>query len=125
MSRVDREALGRALEIDGRKVKRGDDWEDVARSAAYHCQIAALHLRPWENPPMFAFEDDPRDAAAWALRCRLIAAGLSVFEPNPPAALEAAIAQQRARARHLAANGVKPNTRQPAHNLDGDHVRRG
>jgi hypothetical protein len=47
-------------------------------------------------------DDRPRDdhslagkVAAWELRRRLIKAGLSEFEPDPVAALEAAAARQR------------------------------
>jgi hypothetical protein len=105
LSRIDREALERALKIDGRKLKRGDDWEDVATSAAYSCQIDSLKLKPWQDLPMFASDDKPRDehpsagrVAAWALRRRLIKAGLSVYEPNPIRALEAVAAGQRAEA---------------------------
>ena len=30
---------------------RGDNWEDIAQFAAFHCQISILHLPPWQPPP--------------------------------------------------------------------------
>ena len=68
-------------------------WWDEAMGAVYHCQMEALHLRPWQTPPCWMGDERPcvddhrGEGAAWALRCRLIAAGLSQFEPDPVAAL--------------------------------------
>jgi hypothetical protein len=69
---------------------RDDGWEDAALSAAYHCQVESLHLKPWQPPPMWADEDRPRDdhpsagkVAAWELCRRLLKAGLSMYEPDP------------------------------------------
>jgi hypothetical protein len=110
LSKVDREALQRALEmaraqseqerahID--RVLAEDGWQQAAETAAYHCQDARLHLKPWQPPPCWisnlagnlAAGDDGvggRYAAAKLVQ-RLLAAGLSRFEPNPIAALEAA-----------------------------------
>ena len=75
-------------------------WIDVAKSAAYHCQVENLKLRPWELPPMHGAVDNPRGNAqgrekARKLLDRLLAAGLSRFEPNPEVAL-AAIEQSHA-----------------------------
>jgi hypothetical protein len=61
---------------------------------AYSAQIDALHLKPWENPPCCADPNDPRDAAAWALRQRLVAADLSIYEHDPLAALAEAKAKR-------------------------------
>lgn len=76
--------------------------EDVALSAAYGCQVDSLRLKPWQWPPMWADNDRPRDPhpsagreAAWQLRRRLLKAGLSAYQPDPVAALEAAAARQR------------------------------
>jgi hypothetical protein len=104
---VDREALKRALklaraespararQIDAMLAER--PWLDVAQFAAYSCQSAALHLKPWQSPPVWMTgvkpAGDPQQHglyAAWDLRRRLIAAGLSAYEPDPIAALEAA-----------------------------------
>jgi hypothetical protein len=106
MRRVDREALRRALrtlkakEPDRRHQLKGD-WEEVAKFAAYSLQCDALNLKPWQSPPMHMEDDRPRDespvagrVAAWELRRRLIAAGLSVFEPDPIRALDAVAAGQ-------------------------------
>ncbi len=108
LSRVDRDALRRALKAKSpgrRQPPVGSDVGfDEATSAAYSCQMDNLHLKPWQDPPCWADDgarplDDHRGrGAAWELRRRLIAAGLSQYEPNPVAALEAAAARQRAEA---------------------------
>jgi hypothetical protein len=70
---------------------------EAEKSAAYSAQCDNLRLLPWQNPPMCADPDDPRDAAAWALRQKLIDAGLSPYEHDPLAALAKAKAKgQRA-----------------------------
>jgi hypothetical protein len=100
---VDHDALTRAMEIarlhplvamqlDGLEKTYG--WADAARQAAYGCQCDALKLKPWQSPPMYGdstdgiddFEGAGRAHAADLLR-RLLAAGLSRFEPDPLAAL--------------------------------------
>jgi hypothetical protein len=112
LSPVDREALTRALKMaraesdlererfDREVAERG--WQHAAETAAYHCQDAALKLRPWQTPPCWLCTDDdvaaalamPHDQsgyrAAGELVQRLLAAGLSRYEPDPIAALEAA-----------------------------------
>jgi hypothetical protein len=115
---VDREALARALKLaqaeseqerehfDCMLIEKG--WRWAAETAAYVRQSAALKLRPWQPPPCWirdlegdlAAGDDGisgRYAAAKLTR-RLLAAGLSRFEPDPIAALEAAEAQRAAAA---------------------------
>jgi hypothetical protein len=110
MRKVDREALRRAMGmVEADPVRqavaqmklRDETWEEVALSAAYSCQCDSLHLKPWQPPPMWVDEDRPRDdhpsagkVAAWELRRRLIAAGLSIYEPDPIRRLEAAAARQ-------------------------------
>ena len=51
-------------------------------------QSDTLKLRPWQLPPCTAKQDDPneRDKEAQALR-KMLAAGLSRYEPDPLAAL--------------------------------------
>src|SRR5262245_27080635 len=99
MNATDRDALTRAVEIarkdpaEARRIDsrlaRGDDWFDVARSAAMHCKIARLDLRPWQSAPMYGHIEQPRrDQRAYELQRRLIAAGCSIYEPDPLAALE-------------------------------------
>ena len=72
---VDRDALQRAMEIakrDPQRAKqlesklRDEPWSDVAEFASYACQVDALSVKPWEEPPCHADEDDPgeRDKAA-------------------------------------------------------------
>jgi hypothetical protein len=62
--------------------------------AAYSMQCDTLQLKPWECPPMHAEDGDDIDPNCYgyrpgevALRDRLLGAGLSVFEPDPLAAL--------------------------------------
>jgi hypothetical protein len=55
ISRVDREALARALAMDDEPIDRRLDperWFLAARSAAYACQCAALRLQPWQPVPV-------------------------------------------------------------------------
>jgi hypothetical protein len=96
MRKIGRDALRRALKITGGRPGWGENWEEAAMGAVYHCQMEALRLRPWQPPPYWASDDKPRDphptagkVAAWEPRRRLIAAGLSVYEPDPVRALEA------------------------------------
>jgi hypothetical protein len=75
-------------------------WIDVATFAAYSCQGAALHLKPWQSPPAWidnlsltlAAGDDGigGDFAAAKLLSRMLRSGLSRYEPDPLKALEAA-----------------------------------
>ena len=102
LAAVDREALERAMEITKRdplraeqlegKLLQGDPWTEVAEFASYSCQIHTLSLKPWQSPPCVADEDDPdeRDKKAQHLLRKMLAAGISRFEPNPLAALERA-----------------------------------
>jgi hypothetical protein len=107
ISRVDREALERALALDPDRdpssppINRRLDperWYEAAHSAAYGCQCDALRPEPWQPVPANEYvavtDDDSaygpvmgRAAAAELLR-RLLAAGLSRYEPNPLEALE-------------------------------------
>ena len=104
LSPTDRDALARALQIDGR---RGDvdptdekKWLEAARGAAYACQCRALRLKPWQLPPSqvsdleSALRVPDNDIHGWRaaaeLLQRLLAAGLSQFEPDPLRALERA-----------------------------------
>ncbi len=102
MDQIDREALElcmqlfrkdslRAEQIDAKL--RDEPWEEVAEFASSCLQGEALHLKPWQEPPCVAFEDDDpeeRDKQAQALLRRMLSAGVSRFAPDPMAALEAA-----------------------------------
>jgi hypothetical protein len=116
LSEIDHAALERALEqarsesdperarFDEMLARRG--WQETAIAAAYSRQCATLRLKCWQAPPMHA--GDAVTAAPCyghrpeeiGLRRRLLACGLSQFEPDPIAALEAAEAN-----RAVASNG--------------------
>jgi hypothetical protein len=90
---VDMDALRRAMAIAARdpataaqlKAKlEGEPWTQVAEFAASHCQYAALGLRPWQSPPCTG---DDKDEAAAALLDKMLAAGISQWEPDPLKAL--------------------------------------
>jgi hypothetical protein len=107
MRKIDRDALRRAFKMADRRPPPEADvekWWDEAMGAVYHCQMEALRLRPWQSPPCWIGDERPRvddhrgEVAAWKLRRRLIAAGLSEFEPDPIRMLEAAAARQRGEA---------------------------
>lgn len=102
LSAVDIDALERALarvrasnpsrrEQIARMLR--EDWYKAAHFAAYSCQIDALKLKPWRDPPCYGHlrTDDGAysDPAAHELAERLEAAGPSIFEPDPIAALAA------------------------------------
>ena len=103
MNEIDRDAFERAIAqmrsdsadsrelIDAISAKQG--FEQAGETAAYHCQCRALRLKPWQPPPMYAAPrtDGPEDGvmghrAAELLLQRMLAAGLSRFEPDPLAA---------------------------------------
>jgi hypothetical protein len=113
LSAADKAALERAVEIyraAGRwqrstidsLIARGDSQEEVGRYAAFHCQCEQLGLAPWQVAPCDV-RDIARDlvrtderaertglrSAAQLLR-RMLAAGLSRYEPRPLQALERA-----------------------------------
>jgi hypothetical protein len=108
MTRIDREALRRAVEVASaqsearrqqiEEMLKERDWEEVALFAAYSAQNHALSLRPWQTPPCEVYDIDealrqPRDDQrgehrAAVLLQRLQDAGLSRFEPDPIGALE-------------------------------------
>jgi hypothetical protein len=103
MRRVDRDALTRALDMANTldpiiasavaATLKSETWEAAARYAVYHLQMKSLRLRPWQAPPCNS--DDEIDPAGLsggrreevALRQRMLAAGLSQYEPDPIAAL--------------------------------------
>jgi hypothetical protein len=78
------------LDFDARLLEQ--DWTEVAEFASTVCQRAALHLKPWQSPPCDCDENDPaeRDKNGQALLRRMLAAGISRYEPNPLEALKAA-----------------------------------
>jgi len=79
-----------------------NEWEEVGRFAAMSCQCDSLNLGPHQTPPCWIAPADIKDIlakgntddpgsnyAAAVLLKRLLAAGLSRYEPNPLDALKA------------------------------------
>ncbi|MFH1342121.1 MAG: hypothetical protein ABIL01_13115 [Pseudomonadota bacterium] len=70
-------------------------WETVAKFASYSAQIESLGLSPWQNPPMYArlpdlekpFDDPRGERQAAEILKKLLAHGLSRYEPDPLAAI--------------------------------------
>jgi hypothetical protein len=110
---LDRAAFDLAIEIASKDplqrrrfdnwLAKGEDYEKIGRQAAYHCQIEALGLMPWQSPPCYptmgALDQPYGDAGAKRelaeLALRMQRCGLSRWHPNPVAACEAAEAEQR------------------------------
>jgi hypothetical protein len=110
----DRDALTRALVIArqdpmraeqlDRKLANGESWDEVATFAALCVQSNALHLKPWQCPPCDSNNEiDPSEGVLYgnrpdevALLQRMLAAGLSRFEPDPMKALAEAEAKTAA-----------------------------
>ena len=109
LSDLDRRALERAIAIERARDAatraqieaklKTELWLSVAVFCVEHCQEIALHLRPWEcwPPSAVAVEDvdEPKYehrgiSQSAALLRRMLAAGLSRYEPDPVRALEAA-----------------------------------
>ena len=99
-SEADGDALERAIQTarcDPSRAQQLDDklqdesWDEVAEFAAYVCQTEALHLKPWQVPPCSVDQDDPDETnkRAQGLLRRMLAAGLSRYEPDPLTALKA------------------------------------
>jgi hypothetical protein len=126
LSRIDREALERAIaltlaEPDAGRVAQVREMlaersrEEVGKFCSYHRQCKNLNPKPWELVPSWLETDrdveaalaQPEDhtarRAAALLTQRLLAAGLSRYEPSPLAALEQVEAE---RARSSAKEGT-------------------
>jgi hypothetical protein len=98
LSQADCDALERCMELAQRDPERaeqlrsmlGDEpWDEVAEFASHCCQYYALSLRPWQSPPSSVDEDDPdeRDKDAQQLLRKMLAAGVSRYDPDPLQAL--------------------------------------
>jgi hypothetical protein len=98
---IDQEALERALARAMRDPDRAEQLQsmltdtprrEVLEFASYHCQMAALRLKPWQSPPAHIDEDDPdeRDQDGQDLLRKMLAAGVSRYEPSPLKALAGA-----------------------------------
>jgi hypothetical protein len=103
LSPIDQDALERALVIaraeSAQERDRLDDiearagWVSAAQSASYHLQVKTLRLKPWHCPPCDCRSDEighgyGHSRAEVMLRRRLLKANLSLYEPDPVAALE-------------------------------------
>jgi hypothetical protein len=105
LSRTDRDALKRALVMACREspeqaaryeeMLRSKPWREACESASYHCQVRVLRLRPWQCPPCASasFGDKigvgyGRSRGEVLLRRRMLKAKISLYEPDPVAALE-------------------------------------
>jgi hypothetical protein len=95
---VDREALQRAMamamedradQLTGMLEHR--PWVEVAEFASYHVQMKTLRLAPWQAPPCHGYwlqgDKVQRDPHGGDLCDKLLDAGLSMWEPDPAAAL--------------------------------------
>jgi hypothetical protein len=93
---INQDALERAMEMARNEspsrrqqldsmLKDGQPWKEVAWLAVTCCQTKTLHLKPWQSPPCW---NDDRDKESQKLLKRMLAAGLSQYEPDPLAALE-------------------------------------
>ena len=101
MTRKDLAALRRCIEVVERDPMRREQVFNIRprlTKALFCCSVAqseSLDLKPWECPACES-DSDPSDNASYAeqkrrarqLADRLRAAGLSIYEPDPIAALE-------------------------------------
>jgi len=101
MTRKDLAALRRCIEVAERDPMRREQVRHMRprlTKALFCCSVAqseSLDLKPWECPPCESEPDDSDNASyaeqrwrARQLADRLRAAGLSIYEPDPIAALE-------------------------------------
>ena len=106
---ADTEALTRSFDLGRREstayrahldaIAAQSGWRFAAESASYHHQIRTLKLKPWEPPPSWVrdiegnLEAGDDGVGGWyraaQLAQRLLAAGLSLYEPDPVTALAA------------------------------------
>src|SRR5262245_38054379 len=95
---VDRDALQRALDMTLDEPDRAeqlqhklqnDGWHKAATFAAYHQQVKSLRLQPWQSPPCSAGARTYADEEILEISRRLVRSGLSLFEPDPLAAIDA------------------------------------
>ena len=119
LTRIDRAALAAAIEVArsedaGRRQQidnmladaadRPGGWEDVARFASSCAQARSLQAQPWQTLPQYASLDSLRDPygdpsgarEAAELLKKMLALGISKYEPNPLAAIAEAEKRQAA-----------------------------
>jgi len=107
LTAADTEALERALRLmlGGKKNREHFeqlleqcDWLEAATSASYIAQIRALKLKAWQSPPCEDFGDEigpgyGHSKGEVELRQRMRALNISLYEPDPRAAITAAEAK--------------------------------
>jgi len=72
-------------------------WFETASFCSYHRQAEALHLPVWEHTPSWVTDPDdyPESPKAAQLARRMIAAGVSLYDPDPLRALAAAARKRK------------------------------
>jgi hypothetical protein len=108
MTKKDREALDLCIKIASRDPKFEEvckgvpnsnggwfvppkTWEEKAQTACHWCQFKSLNLKPWQSAPYSPTVDPINgDDAAIRLRDKMLAAGVSIYHPDPMAALHEA-----------------------------------
>jgi hypothetical protein len=105
LSQIDRDAMQRAIDSLQRRgeiaqIERAmkcGGFECAGKFASYSVQCDTLRLKPWQAPPAHVHADATPHPAIYgcrpgeiALRDRLVAAGLSIYEPDPVKALSKA-----------------------------------
>jgi hypothetical protein len=117
LSQVDEAALQLAYEI-GRSespayrahldaIEAESGWRTAAEHACFHLQCKNQHLKCWECPPSSCINNiDVIDDLVYGsrtkevkLRRRMLALGLSLYEPDPAAAIAKAKSARRAERR--------------------------
>jgi hypothetical protein len=88
---------------------------EAYETAAYHCQCRNLALKCWQAPPMHSGDIAYGTTATYGnktsevrLKCRMVALGLSIFEPDPAAAIAKAESARRAARRAERSAPAKP-----------------
>jgi len=74
---------------------REKDWREVCETAAYSMQCRTLALKCWQAPPMHS-GDVAYGATATYGRRRMLRLGISIYEPDPAAAIAKAERARRA-----------------------------
>jgi hypothetical protein len=71
-----------------------EEWIELALYFVSAAQSDSLHLRPWETAPVHTHDDGIVDPQGWgrrpnevALLRKMIALGISIYEPDPPTAI--------------------------------------